>query len=262
MSSTSETTQLREQIEVLKSQLAHAQRLTALGELAGTLTHEFNNILTTTINYAKMGLRHKDDATREKAFQKILAAGQRAAKLTTSVLGIAKQKSEAFEPTDLLALIEDTLLLLERDLTKYRVSVQRDFQTIPPALVNPHQIQTVVMNLIINARQAMPSGGSVVLGLKHDPATPYVDLIVRDNGSGIPADKLPHIFDAFYTTKSGPDASGQGGTGLGLATCRDIIEKHRGRIRVESTVGRGTAFTLKLPVAATAKAGKSASDAA
>ena len=74
-----------------------------------------------------------------------------------------------------------------------------------------------------------------------------IDLIVRDNGCGIPAEKLPRIFDAFFTTKAGPDASGKGGTGLGLSTCRDILEAHHGRIRVDSTVGKGTAFTLKLP---------------
>ena len=76
-----------------------------------------------------------------------------------------------------------------------------------------------------------------------------VDMVIRDNGCGIPADKLPRIFELFYTTKSGPDASGKGGTGLGLSMCRDIIESHHGRIRVDSTVGKGTAFTLKLPVA-------------
>jgi signal transduction histidine kinase len=76
-----------------------------------------------------------------------------------------------------------------------------------------------------------------------------VDLTVRDTGSGIPRDKLRRIFDRFFTTKKGPDASGKGGTGLGLAMCRDIIEAHNGRIRAESTVGKGTAITLKLPVA-------------
>ena len=78
-----------------------------------------------------------------------------------------------------------------------------------------------------------------------------VDLTVRDTGSGIPADMLPRIFDRYYTTKQGPDASGKGGTGVGLSMCREIIEAHQGKIRVESTVGVGTAFTLKLPVART-----------
>ena len=76
-----------------------------------------------------------------------------------------------------------------------------------------------------------------------------VDLTIRDTGSGIPAEQLPHIFDRFYTTKRGPDESGKGGTGVGLSMCREIIEQHQGKIRVESTVGVGTAFTLKLPIA-------------
>jgi signal transduction histidine kinase len=76
-----------------------------------------------------------------------------------------------------------------------------------------------------------------------------VDLVVRDTGCGIPPEQLPHIFEPFFTTKRGPDETGKGGTGLGLAACRQIIEAHRGRIRVESTVGKGTQFTVKLPVA-------------
>lgn len=240
---------LRELVENLKVQLAHAQRLSALGELTSTLTHEFNNILTTTINYAKMGLRHKDDATREKSFQKILAAGQQAAKLCGSVLSLSRQKTDARESTDLASLVEDGLLLLERDLSKYKVAVRRDFQPVPPALVNGHQIQQVLMNLIVNARQAMPAGGVLLLSLRFDPKGPWVDLGVRDTGSGIAPENLPKIFDSFFTTKNGPDASGKGGTGLGLAACRDIIESHQGRIRVESSLGKGTSFTLRLPPA-------------
>jgi signal transduction histidine kinase len=85
--------------------------------------------------------------------------------------------------------------------------------------------------------------------LAYDAQSEMIDLVVRDNGCGIPADKLPRIFESFYTTKKGPDASGKGGTGLGLSMCRDILEAHHGRIRVDSTVGKGTAFTLKLPTA-------------
>ena len=107
----------------------------------------------------------------------------------------------------------------------------------------------MLLNLLINARQAMPSGGRVLIRLEHDAAADMVDLVVRDTGCGIPADKLPRIFEPFFTTKSGPDETGKGGTGLGLASCRQIIEAHRGRIRVESTVGKGTQFTIKLPVA-------------
>lgn len=252
MSGPADVSELRQQVEMLKRQLAQAQKLTALGELVSTTTHEFNNVLTTIINYAKLGLRHKDHANREKCFEKILAAGNRAARITNGVLGIARNRSAGQEPTDLARLVEDTLLLLEREMNKYRITVEKHFQPTPPAMVNGNQMQQVLLNMLINARQAMPSGGRVVLKLYHDPESDTVDLVIRDYGCGIPPDKLPHIFEPFFTTKSGPDASGKGGTGLGLSMCRDIIEAHRGRIRVESTVGRGTAFTLKLPVARTA----------
>lgn len=241
---------LEQQIAVLKDRLAQAQKLTALGELVGTTTHEFNNVLMTVLNYAKMGLRSTDEATRTKALEKIYNAGQRASKITNSVLGMARNRSQGFAPTDLATLVEESLLLLERELRKYRIDIERQFETVPPALANGNQIQQVLLNLLINARQAMPSGGRVTIRLTTDAAAESVHLTVRDTGSGIPPDKLRHIFEPFFSTKSGPDETGRGGTGLGLATCRDIIESHRGRIRVESTVGRGTAFTIMLPAAA------------
>src|ERR1700704_5523246 len=100
---------LEEQVAMLKDQLNQAQKLTALGELVSTTTHEFNNVLMTIINYAKMGMRHRDQATRDKAFEKILAAGNRAAKITNSVLGFARNRSNSFEPTDMVKLVEDSL---------------------------------------------------------------------------------------------------------------------------------------------------------
>jgi signal transduction histidine kinase len=240
---------LEEQLAALREQLFQAQKLTALGELVSTTTHEFNNVLTTIINYAKMGQRHRDDATRDKAFEKILAAGLRASRITNGILGFARNRPQGMEPVDLAKVIDDSLLLLEREMVKYRVTVDRQLHAVPPAMGNANQIQQVLINLLVNARQAMQSGGQILIRLSHDPAHGTVDLMIRDTGSGIPADKLPHIFDRFFTTKSGPDASGKGGTGLGLAFCRDVIEAHQGRIRVESTLGKGTAFTLKLPVA-------------
>ncbi|MEA1950968.1 MAG: ATP-binding protein [Planctomycetota bacterium] len=236
-----------QQIEILKQQLMQAQKMTALGELVSTTTHEFNNILMTIINYAKLGMRHRDNATREKAFDKILSAGNRAAKITNSVLGIARNRSSSLEPTDLIKIIEETLILLEREMNKYRIRVEKKFLPIPEAVINGNQIQQVVLNLLINARQAMPNGGRLTIKIAPAEEKGMIDLLIRDYGSGIPAEKLPKIFDSFYTTKKGPDESGKGGTGLGLSMCRDIIEAHHGRIRVDSSVGKGTAFTIKLP---------------
>ena len=225
--------------------------MSALGELVSTTTHEFNNVLTTIINYAKLGLRHKDEASRDKALTKILAAAQRAEKITNGVLGMARNRSADRAPTDLAALVEQSLVLLERELHKYRVQVELHVEPSPPALVCGNEIQQVLLNLLTNARQAMPRGGRITIRIAPDPAAGTVDLTVRDSGSGIPHDVLPRIFDRYFTTKQGPDASGKGGTGVGLSMCRDIIEAHHGKIRVESTVGVGTAFTLKLPVAKT-----------
>jgi len=241
---------LAEENEQLRRQVAGLQKLASLGELMSTFAHDLNNILMPVINYAQMGLRHKDEPTREKAFTKILAAGQRAAKLTTGVLSMARgRNTTAFEPTDLARVIEETLLLLERELNSHRVTVERQFEAVPEATACASQIQQVLLNLLVNARQAMPQGGRLLLKLAHDPAAGTVDLTVRDSGQGIEPDKLRRIFDPYFTTKSGPDATGKGGTGLGLASCKEIIEGHKGRIRVESTVGVGTAFTIKLPVA-------------
>lgn len=239
---------------VLPEHFLQTQKLAALGELLSTTTHEFNNVLMTILNYAQMGQRHKDEATRDKALEKILIAAKRAAKITSSILAVARNRSGSFEPTNLRQIVDDTLVLLERELSKYRISVETQLAEVPDVLAMGNQIQQVLLNLLINARQAMQSGGRAIIRLEFDAANQMVDLVVRDTGSGIPAEKLPQIFEPFFTTKSGPDDSGKGGTGLGLATCRQIIEAHRGRIRVESTVGKGTQFTIKLPVAVKAVA--------
>lgn len=246
-----EIQELRQQIEQLKQRLFEAQKLTAMGELVGTTTHEFNNVLMSMINFARMGLRHQDQKTRDNCFEKIAAAGDRAAKLTTGILAMAKNRGNRLEPTDITQIVADTVTLMERELRKYRIQLDVVCDETPQAMANGNQLQQVLLNLIINARQAMPQGGTLLLKVAHNPADRMVEIMVRDSGVGIPADQLPRIFESFYSTKSGPDETGTGGTGLGLAACRDIIEAHRGKIRVQSTPGVGTAFTLRIPEATT-----------
>ena len=257
MSKSSDSQNIRElqtRIELLEERLVQAQRLSALGELTGTTTHEFNNILMTIINYAKLGLRNKDEASRTKALDKILTAANKAAKITNTVLAAAQNRQRGFEPVNFVALIEDSLLLLGREMSKYRITVEKTFpDKLPEIMADGNQILQVVLNLLINARQAMPGGGRLVLKMSYDEENEMIDFVVRDFGCGIPHDKLPRIFDPFYSTKSGPDDSGKGGTGLGLASCRTIIEQHQGLIRVESAEGKGTAFTVKLPTVIRAK---------
>ena len=249
-----EIQELKQRIEQLEAELLQTGRLTALGELTSVIAHEFNNILMLIIGHAKIGLRHKEDASRLKAFDKILLAANRAAKICAVVLGAAKNRKKSLEPTDLVQLTEDVLLLLEREMNNYRILVEKSFAPKTPEIMGDgNRILLVLLNLLINARQAMPGGGRLLLKITYDEENEMVDLLVRDYGCGIPPEKLPYIFDRFYSTKSGPDESGKGGSGLGLASCKTIIEEHKGKIRVESTPGKGTAFTIKLPTVVRAR---------
>jgi signal transduction histidine kinase len=245
----SEVEILTEQVARLREQLAQAQKQTALGELVSTTTHEFNNVLMTILNYAKLGLKHPTGETATKSFEKILSAANRAARITNGILGFARNRTGNFEATDMVKVIDDTLLLLERDMMKYRVHVERKINPAPPAMANTNQIQQVLLNILINARQAMSSGGTIFVTLGHDPVTDMVEVSVRDTGCGMTHETLQRIFEPYYTTKAGPDETGRGGTGLGLSMCRDILEAHHGKIRVESAPGAGTAFTLRIPSA-------------
>lgn len=246
---TDEPVALKHKIELLEAELRQTRRMAALGDLVSTTTHEFNNVLTTIINYAKLGLRHKDEASRDKALTKILAAAGRAEKITNGVLGMARNRGHERIPTDLAKLIESSLVLLEREMQKYRIQIVTQFEPAPLALACGNEIQQVILNLLTNARQAMPRGGQILIRIAPDSTNNTVDLTVRDTGSGIPPEVLPRIFDRYFSTKQGPDESGKGGTGVGLAMCREIMESHQGKIRVESSIGAGTAFTLKLPAA-------------
>lgn len=239
--------ELETQVAQLQQQLLQAQKMSTVGALASSITHEFNNILTTVINYAKMGVRNQDALTRDKAFEKILAAGQRASKITTGMLSYARQNSDRREPMDLVTLVEDVMILVEKDLQRYRVRPELRFEGRPWAAVNSGQVQQVLLNLIVNARQAMPNGGPLIISVRADQASGFAELSVKDSGCGIPADKLRKIFEPFFSTKTA-DAQGQGGTGLGLSLAKDVMESHGGRLRVESIVGTGTTFTLKFPL--------------
>ena len=247
--------ELRRQVAALQLQLEHSQRMATIGELASTTTHEFNNLLTTIINYARLGLRHKDEPTRDKALQKINDAATRATKVASSVLAMARSRTGGFEPVDLAALLDDTLHLIGREFQKHRIALEIDVQSdLPPVSGSTTQLQRVLVNLLVNARQATRAGGSVRVKLHHDVHAGEVHLQIRDNGSGISADLLPKIFDPYFSTKDGPDASGQGGTGIGLSSCKQIVDAHNGRIRVDSGVGKGTAFTIRLPIDNAARA--------
>ena len=177
MVSSTETDQLRQQ-------LLQAQKLSSVGALASSVAHEFNNILTTIINYARLALRTTDDeAARTQALEKILKGSQRAAIVINSMLGFARNNSTQRERTDLVALVEDVLILTEKDLSKHRIQVEKKVQGRPHAHVVPAQIEQVLLNLIINARQAMPRGGRLRVEVRENAQAGMVELIVATPAS-------------------------------------------------------------------------------
>jgi len=234
--------------EQLREQLLRAQRLSSVGTLASSVAHEFNNILTTIINYAKLGLRpDASEASRVQALEKVLKGGQRAATIVNSMLGFARNQSAQRELTDIASLVEEVLILTEKDLSKHQVRVETKFHGRPKALVVRGQIEQILLNLIINARQAMQRGGQLRIDVRENTIAQMAEVKIADTGVGIPPEQLRLIFEPFYTTKE-PDETGRGGSGLGLSVCRQIIEQHHGRIRVESLPGKGSRFTVKLPL--------------
>src|SRR5688500_15063836 len=158
--------------EHLREQLMRAQRLSSVGTLASSVAHEFNNILTTIINYAKLGMRAEaSDASKQQAFEKILKGSQRAATVISSMLGFARNGSMRREVADLAALVEEVLVLTEKDLSKHQIKVEKRFSSRPKAPVVRGQIEQILLNLIINARQAMHHGGRLTIDLRVNERT-------------------------------------------------------------------------------------------
>lgn len=230
----------------LRMQVQEAQRLATLGTLAGILAHEFRNALTPVVNYAKLALRDRDPAFREKALRKIQDSAERAGRLSERVLDFARGAGAEAGPVELLALVQEALACLGRDPAKDRIAVRLDV----PAGLHAHgdrgQLLQVVVNLLLNAVQAMQGRrGELRITAAALPGARNVELSIADTGAGIAPEHLDRIFEPFFTTRQG--AAGEGGTGLGLSVCQDIITAHGGRILAESTPGAGSKFTLLLP---------------
>lgn len=249
----------------LKSQLAQLQHLANMGTISYMIAHEMNNLLTPMRSYATLALGNlSDQALVEKALQKAVANSERASKIMESMLALGDGKTQERKTTRLRGLVEEVFTCLCRDFTKDGITVNIE---IPDGLTIecvPVQIQQVLMNLILNARDAMlPRGG--VLAVKAAEKTDSVEITVADTGSGIVPADLAHIFETFFTTKRegqrerttnesslSPHSSSIGsrthsGAGLGLAFCKMIIDGHDGCISVESTPGQGSRFRITLP---------------
>jgi signal transduction histidine kinase len=182
-----------------------------------------------------------------KALNKAFSSSSKAGKICTSMLALARGQTIASQ-VSVQQLVDEVLLVLARDPQKDGIALR--IQVTPQLFVNgdPVQLEQVLLNLLINARQAMlGKGGSLTIKATRDEASDEVKVQVIDTGSGIPEKLLPKIFQPFFTTKGTAKPGESKGTGLGLAICKEIIEQHKGRIEVQSEVGKGTTFTIYLP---------------
>ncbi len=233
----------------VEAQLRQAQKLEAIGQLAGGVAHDFNNVLMVILGKAaQIAQDPRAHADVRAAATDIVGSGERAASLTRQLLTFSRRQAIQTRVLDLNAAVRQTARMLQRTLGE---AVTMHLVLPPqPAFVSADEgmLDQVLLNLAVNARDAMPGGGHLTIetsGVDGDDGRPFVCLRVSDTGTGIAPEHLPHIFEPFFTTK------GVGkGTGLGLAMSYGIVQQHGGRIEVDTEAGRGTTFRVLLPAAA------------
>lgn len=241
------------QLDQVRAELFHAQKLDALGQLTGGLAHDFNNLLTIILGSAKLALGSRNPERIEKLLGHIVDAGERGSQLTRQLLTFARHQEAGSECLDLAPLLESSRALVSQALPKsIALSISLD-----PALrkvqADPTQLQMVVLNLVFNARDAINGEGNIHISASNvryqeDPPGlqgDYVRIRVSDTGSGIDAQTLARMFEPFFTTK----AFGHG-TGLGLSQAYGFARQLHGDLRVHSELGRGTCMSLLIPALA------------
>jgi len=238
---------LAEQVDSLRKQLREAQRLAALGTMSAMIAHEFNNLMTPVISYAQYAMEKNDEALLRRAVEKALQQAKRASQMCDRILNLATRQHLGPGPVEVAPLVAETITSLGRDLTKDSIQVQLNIPNGLRVKANAGQLQQVLFNIVLNARQAM-LGRPGTLSVEAEPlADNTVVIRIKDTGSGIKAEDMARIWEPFFTTRRQGERPDQRGIGLGLTICKDIIEELEGTITAESQPGAGTTFTITLP---------------
>ncbi|MBI2943650.1 MAG: FHA domain-containing protein [Candidatus Wallbacteria bacterium] len=244
---------LKASLEKIKQQqdaLVMSEKMAAMGQLSAGVAHEIRNPLTAISGYTQLYFtKHTPEEFFYPKMKLVQEAANRIQRIVDSLLGFARKGERKFETVNVASVLEETLVLAEHTLSKYnKVEVVRDWDpALPPIMMDRHQMQQVFLNFMINAAQAMPSGGRLTVRTRpekfaDDPSrVSHVDILFEDTGVGIPADKQQHLFQAFATFGK------KDGTGLGLWLSKSIVEQHKGTISFVSELGTGTTFCIKLP---------------
>jgi len=237
-------------LEETQAQLVQSARLAAVGELAAGVAHEINNPLTSIIGFTRLLLEDlAPDDPKRSDLETIDREAARTRQIVRALLDFARTSDPVLVPTDLNALVEEAVMLVCTRSVLARIELNKSLASLPLVMLDTNQIKQVFVNLVNNAVQAMPDGGRLTVATRlterqiNNEYRQVAAVYVSDSGMGIPAENLERIFDPFFTTKE----VGQG-TGLGLSVSYSIVEKHNGRIEVESVPEEGSTFTVLLPV--------------
>ncbi len=234
----------------LEQLLVHSQKMEAVGQLAGGVAHDFNNLLAVIEGSGEMALDELTDHPAREDVLDMVTAAKRAASLTRQLLAFSRREAARPEPIQLAAVVRSVDKMLKRLIGEH-ISLRTKLQEVSPVMADSNQLEQVLINLCVNARDAMPEGGTLSIELFALPAddpsalpdTDTVVLTVSDTGTGMDSEVLKRIFEPFFTTKE----IGKG-TGLGLSMVYGIVTQNGGQISVESSVGRGSTFTITFPV--------------
>ncbi len=229
--------------DALQSNLIQQNKLASLGELAGSIAHELNNPLSIITGFAQVLMKDKslgEDA--RSAAKNIFEASNRSKSIITNMLEFARADSSKIQVFNVNDVIESTLLIVEKDFHKANIEIKKDLTAEKKSIsANAMQLQQVLLNIILNAKDAMPAGGK--MNIKTFTEDSKFVITIADTGVGIPGENFEKLFDPFYTTKD----VGKG-TGLGLSICYGIVNAYKGEISVKSKVGKGTTFSIKFPL--------------
>lgn len=226
----------------LEHRVIHAEKLASMGRFAASVAHEINNPLTSVVSYADALLARSintENPDREK-LRKILDGCERILRFTRQLVSYARPSPDRLERVELNALLDTSLSYCDHVLSHYGIAVEKEYQALPEVMAVKGNLAQVFVNLITNACQAMQPGGSLHLSTFHEG----MDAVVRvtDNGKGMDLQTVERVFEPFFTTK--PDGAG---SGLGLCIAQNIVESHGGKIDVQSSLGNGTTFIIRLP---------------
>jgi signal transduction histidine kinase len=239
------TTRIETQHQI-EQKLLHSARLAAIGQVASYVAHEINNPLTSIIGFVELALHDLPaDLPQRSDLELVLKEAERTKNVVCTMLDFARRNEVRRQSTNLNALLQDVLALIKYQASEKKVQFKMNLADLPNVTVDPEQIKQVLINLIMNAIDAMPQGGTINLSTLQRTGVSKEEVVIRvqDNGEGITAENMTQIFDPFFTTRQA-----QKGTGLGLSVSHELVTAHGGHIDVESEPGRGSVFSLCLPI--------------